>query len=122
MESSIVISRQRSEIIIQSFLFASPYGDPSDLVTVTHEFGHYVESYISFDAYRSVDLAEVFSQTMQYLSLDPLAGVLGKKGAAELQTLNLLDAIDTYVQQCSFAEFEDRVYAMEEPTLEKINA
>ena len=104
------------------FLFAAPYGDPSDLVTVTHEFGHYVESYISYDAYRSVDLAEVFSQTMQYLSLDPLAGVLGKKGAAELQTLNLLDAIDTYVQQCSFAEFEDRVYAMEEPTLEKINA
>ena len=104
------------------FLFASPYGDLNDVITVTHEFGHYVDAYVSFNAYRSMDLAEVFSQALQYLSLPELGGVLGKSGVDDLRRLNLLDALDTYVQQVSFVEFEDRVFAMEEPTVEKLNA
>ena len=104
------------------FLFASPYGDLSDLVTVTHEFGHYVDSYVSFNAYRSMDLAEVFSQAMQFLSLGELRDVLGKRGVDNLRRLNLLEALDTYVQQVSFMEFEDRVFALEDPTVEDLNA
>lgn len=104
------------------FLFVKPYGDRSDVITVTHEFGHYAEAYISYGAYRSMDLAEVYSQSMQFLALEQLRGVLGEYGTADLRLLNLYDILDTLVWQSAYAEFEDRAFAMEEPTVEKLNA
>ena len=104
------------------FLFANPYGDRTDVVTVTHEFGHYAEAYMSYGIYRSIDLAEVFSQAMQYLSLDRLRGVLGEQGTNELRLLNLYDTLDTLMWQSAYAEFEDRACAMPEPTVEKLNS
>ena len=103
------------------FLFVCPYGDRTDVITVTHEFGHYAEAYISYCAYRSIDLAEVFSQTMQFLALDQLRGVLGEYGVEELRLLNLYDMLSTLMWQSAYAEFEDRAYAMEEPSVEKLN-
>ena len=104
------------------FLFVNPYGDRSDVITVTHEFGHYAEAYISYGAYRSMDLAEVFSQSMQFLALEKLRGVLGEYGVAELRMLNLYDILDTLIWQSAYAEFEDRAFAMEDPSVEKLNA
>ncbi len=104
------------------YLFVSPYGDTSDIITVTHEFGHCVDAFASFNCYRSIDLAEVFSQAMQFLSLGHLEGVLGKDGVEDLRRLNILDSLDTFIQQASFMEFEQRAFSMEEPTLEKLNA
>lgn len=104
------------------FLFANPYGDRTDVITVTHEFGHYAEAYISYGAYRSMDLAEVYSQSMQFLALEQLRGVLGEYGTADLRLLNLYDILDTLVWQSAYAEFEDRAFAMEEPSVEKLNA
>ena len=104
------------------FLFASPGGDMSDILTVTHEFGHYVDSYLSYDQYRSIDLAECFSQAMQYLALGGLRESYSDEIVDTLRLMNLIDSLDTYVQQASFAEFEKRVYAMEAPTVEDLNA
>ena len=104
------------------FLFVNPYGDRTDIITVTHEFGHYAEAYISYGAYRSMDLAEVYSQTMQFLSLEKLRGVLGERGMAELRLLNLYDILDTLIWQSAYAEFEDRAFSMEDPSVEKLNA
>ena len=104
------------------FLFVSPYGDRTDVITVTHEFGHYAEAYISYGAYRSMDLAEVYSQSMQFLALEQLRGVLGEYGTADLRLLNLYDILDTLVWQSAYAEFEDRAFAMEDPSVEKLNA
>lgn len=104
------------------FLFANPYGDMDDMITVTHEFGHFAEAYISYGSYRSTDLAEVFSQTMQLLSLGQLDDVLGTEGVERLRLLNLCNILDTVVWQTAWAEFEARVYALPEPSLEQINA
>ena len=104
------------------FLFVHPYGDRSDIIAVTHEFGHYAEAYISYGAYRSMDLAEVFSQAMQFLSLNQLRGVMGDQGVGMLRTLNLYDALDTLVWQAAYAEFEERAFQLEEPTVEKLNS
>ena len=104
------------------FLFVSPYGDRTDVITVTHEFGHSAEAYISYGAYRSMDLAEVYSQSMQFLALEQLRGVLGEYGIADLRLLNLYDILDTLVWQSAYAEFEDRAFAMEDPSVEKLNA
>jgi oligoendopeptidase F len=104
------------------YLFAYPYGDREDIITVTHEFGHYAEAYISCGWYRSMDLAEVYSQAMQFLSIKPLEGVLGARDTAVLRLLNLYDALDTLVWQAVYAEFEERAFQMEDPTAEKLNA
>ena len=104
------------------FLFASPQGGMDDILTVTHEFGHYVESYQSYDQYRSIDLSECFSQAMQYLALGPLRESYTDEVVDTLRLMNLIDSLDTYVQQASFAEFEKRVYSVEEPTLDELNA
>ena len=103
------------------FLFVDPYGDRTDIITVTHEFGHYAEKYISYGAYRSIDLDEVFSQTMQFLSLQPLRAVLGEQGSAMLCVLNLYDILDTFLWQTLYAEFEMRAFQMDEPSVEDLN-
>lgn len=104
------------------YLFVYPYGDREDIITVTHEFGHYAEAYISCGWYRSMDLAEVYSQAMQFLSIKPLEGVLGARDTAVLRLLNLYDALDTLVWQTVYAEFEERAFQTEDPTVEKLNA
>ena len=104
------------------FLFINPYGDRGDILTVTHEFGHYAEAYISYGRYLSMDLAEVFSQAMQFLSLEPLESALGAQDIAALRLMNLYDVLDTLVWQAAYAEFEERAYRLEEPTVEKLNA
>lgn len=126
----LAMSDTKAEISFQTYLddydapylFVAPYGDRSDILTVTHEFGHYAEAYISNGAYRSMDLAEVFSQAMQLISLKPLEGALGKKNTEVMRLLNLYAELDTLVCQTAYAEFEDRAYQMEEPTLKKLNA
>ena len=103
------------------FLFACPKGDMNDILTVTHEFGHYVDAYQSYDQYRGVDLSECFSQAMQYLALGGLRDSYSDEIVDTLRLMNLIDSLDTYVQQASFAEFEKRVYAEKELTVEKLN-
>lgn len=104
------------------YLFVNPYGDRTDIITVTHEFGHYAEAYISNNLYRSMDLAEVFSQAMQLLSLRPLRDALGEQGVEELRLLNLYEFLDTFLWQTLYAEFELRAYALENPGTADLNA
>ena len=104
------------------YLFVDPYGDRSDIITVTHEFGHYAEDYISCGAYHSMDLAETFSQAMQFLSLAPLKTALGEQGVAALGTLNLYDILDTFLWQTLYAEFELRAMELENPSVQDLNA
>ena len=103
------------------FLFVDPYGDRSDIVTVTHEFGHYAEAYISGNAYRSMDLAEVFSQAMQLISLRPLTNALGEQGVGQLRLMNLYEFLDTFLWQTLYAEFELRAYELENPSAGDLN-
>lgn len=104
------------------FLFINPYGNSQDILTVTHEFGHYVESFASYNAYRTMDLAECFSQAMQYLALEPMRELYIDEEVDNLLRMNLLDTLDTYLQQASFAAFEREVFEEEELSVEKLNA
>lgn len=104
------------------FLFISPYGSSQDILTVTHEFGHYVEGFVSYNAYRTMDLAECFSQAMQYLALKPMREVFADEEIENLLQMNLLDTLDTFVQQASFAAFERAVFDAEELSVESLNA
>ncbi len=92
------------------YLFVNPYGDDSDILSFAHEFGHFVDAYVNRNAAESIDLAEFFSQSMEYLMLDYAEGALSEERMENLRRCKWLDTLDTYVQQASFAAFEHAVY------------
>ena len=94
------------------FLFLNPYGDTEDILTLSHEFGHYVDAYVNYDAYETIDVSEIFSQAMEYLTLSRLESAMEAEEAENVVRMKMLDTLELYVQQASFAEFESRVYAL----------
>lgn len=106
------------------FLFLDPYGDNSDILSFAHEFGHYTDAYVNYNAYETTDLAESFSQAMEYLTLFYLGEELDAESREELMRIKALDTLAMYCQQAALAEFESRVYALpeEELSCEAVNA
>ena len=105
------------------YLLISANGNSEDVLTAVHEFGHYADGYATFNADETIDLAEVFSQALEYLSIDMLEDVLSKKAVKNILLSKILDSVQLYTQQASFAEFEKVIYSMpeEELTMGNIN-
>lgn len=89
------------------FVFVKTLGYSDDILNFGHEFGHFVDAWYNHDATSSHDLAEVFSQGMEYLLLSRIP----EEYREELTEYKLLDTVDTFTQQGSFAAFEHAVYA-----------
>ena len=108
----------------EPYIFISPYGDTEDILTLSHEFGHYMDSYINYNTTLSLDLSECFSQTMEYIVTVLGAGIIDEAELNSLRRIKYLDTLGIYAEQGSFAEFENRVYALDdaELTAENINA
>lgn len=105
------------------YLFTCPEGDVEDILGFAHEFGHYTDAYINYDSYENIDLAECFSQGMEFLSICCLDDMLDEGELGNLTLIKMLDVMELYVQQGSFAEFEHILYSApdEELTPEFIN-
>lgn len=105
------------------FLFLSPYGDQSDVLSFAHEFGHFTDAYINCNAYETIDLAECFSQAMEYLVLFYLDGAVDSETLDDLLLYKVLDTLELYVGQAAIAEFESKVFQLpdEELTAENFN-
>lgn len=100
----------------QPFVFLSPMGSELDYLSFVHEFGHFCNDYASYGSTAGIDINEVFSQGMEYLSLtygDP---------SDQLAYHKLGDSVSTYVEQAAYSWFEQQVYALpaEEITVENI--
>ena len=94
------------------FLLINASGTNEDILTFAHEFGHFCEGYVNMNAYETVDLAEVYSQAMEYLVLTRLDEQLEEDEVDNLARIKMLDTVEMYIEQASFAEFEHRVYAI----------
>lgn len=94
------------------YLFVNASGTSEDILTLAHEFGHYSDAYVNYNAYETVDLAEVYSQAMEYLVLSRLGEQLDADEVDNLARIKMIDTVETYVYQASYAEFERRVYAL----------
>ena len=94
------------------FIFLNPNGTTSDLLTFVHEFGHFTDAYVNFDAAESIDLAETFSQSLEFLSLSHMDQVLSDREIRQLRHAKMYDALDTFIQQCAFADFESKAHAI----------
>lgn len=100
----------------QPFVFMNPAGSEFDHLTFAHEFGHFCSDYVSYGSVAGVDVAEIFSQGMEYLSL------FYAEGGSDLTALKLSDCLCLYVEQAALASFEQQVYGLrgEDLTVENV--
>lgn len=89
------------------FVFVSPSATQQDKLTFAHEFGHFCNDYASGGSYAGVDVAEVFSQGLEYLSL-----CYGADTDA-LEEIKMVDCLRIFVEQAAYALFEQQVYRLE---------
>ena len=100
----------------EPYIFLSGTGTAYDCLTFVHEFGHFANDYASAGSGAGIDVMEVFSQGMEYLSLcygDAPEG---------FEAMKLADSLSVYVEQAAYAAFEQEIYGMdpEELTAEGI--
>ena len=101
------------------YIFLAPTGTTYDRLSFAHEFGHFCTDYVMpGGSMQGVDVAEVFSQGMEYLSL------LYAEGGAEMTRQKMSDALCVYVEQAAYASFEHQVYDLtgDELTVEAIQS
>lgn len=99
------------------YIFLSPSGTNYDKLSFTHEFGHFCTDYVMpGGSLQGIDVAEFFSQGMEYLSL------FYADGGTEMENLRLALCLTTYVEQAAYASFEHQVYQLtgEDLTVEGI--
>ena len=101
------------------YIFLNPTGTAYDKLSFAHEFGHFCSDYTNLGgSMQGVDVSEVISQGMEYLSL------IYADAPDELQALKMADCLSIYVEQAAFASFEHQVYQLsgEELTVEGIRS
>lgn len=100
------------------FIFMNSNADSYDKLTLAHEFGHFCADYACYGSYAGVDVAEFFSQGMEYLSL------CYGEDVKSLTELKMAGSLCTYVEQSAYAAFEQRMYGLsgDELTVEALCA
>ena len=100
------------------FIFVNPSMTSFDRLAFAHEFGHFCSDYLSYGSVAGVDVSEVFSQGMDYLSL------CYAEGGDSLKALKLADCLCLYVEQAALASFEQQVYNLsgDELTAENVQS
>lgn len=101
------------------YIFLCPTGTEYDKLAFAHEFGHFCSDYVTpGGSTQGVDVAEVFSQAMEYLSLEYA------DGGEDLVKMKMAGCLSTYVEQAAYASFEHQVYGLsgEELSVEGIQA
>lgn len=103
---------------MEPYIFVNPELTVYDQLTFSHEFGHFCNDYASGGSMAGIDVAEIFSQGMEYLSL------CYGTDTEDLQRLKMADSLGTYVEQAAYASFEQQVYMLPEDalTVENIHA
>ena len=89
------------------YLFVNPLGWDRDKLTFAHEFGHFCSDYAAGGSQAGVDVAEVFSQGLEYLSLS-----YGQQDR-EIAKMKMADSLCIYVEQAAYAAFEQQLYSLE---------
>ena len=95
----------------EPFIFMNPMGNQRDKLTFVHEFGHFCNDYAAFGSTVGIDVAEVFSQGMEYLSLGYC------QDTQDLTRMKMADSLCVFVEQSAYASFEHQVYLLDEEDL-----
>ena len=112
------------DVYDEPFLFNQPGSGFYDYMTLVHEFGHYNAYYVNTDneeSWNNIDLAEIHSQGLEMLYCAFYEEMLGEEMGEAAVNYSMLQLIGAILDGCMYDEFQQAVYAMEDPTLEKIN-
>ena len=90
----------------EPFLFMNPGLNRYDSLTLAHEFGHFCSDYASYGNTAGIDVEEVFSQGMEYLTL------CYREENRDLAGMKLADSLSTYVEESCYASFEEQMYSL----------
>ena len=106
------------------FVFVNPEGSNYDALSFAHEFGHFTDNYLNFGSSASLDLAEVSSQGLEYLTLLALKDKLKNTEYRYLEYNQLAIAMETLLNQGIIAAAEHYIYslALEDINEENLNA
>lgn len=95
------------------FIFISTEGNTNDYTTMMHEFGHFADYYINNAATTSLDLSEVSSQGLEFLTLTLLEDKLSNKESNRLLYYEMENVMLTLIFQSFYALFEHKAYEIE---------
>lgn len=106
-------------------IFNALSGDYYDFKTLTHEFGHFTNAYYAplpnlLTSVPSMDLMEIHSTGLELLFTD-LYGDIFTQGADTARFLVLGSQIEQVIDGCIFDEFQRRIYAEPDMTIDEIN-
>ena len=96
------------------YVFVNPNGTNLDKLTFAHEFGHFCKDYAAMGGGVGIDVAEIFSQGMEYLSL------IYYPGYNNVHKLKMFSCLGIYLEQGAYASFEQQVYDLEELTVKNV--
>lgn len=107
------------------YIFTQWENDARSVGTILHEFGHFMSYYYNpetgWSSGDSLDLAEIDSQGFTLLMTPYYNKLYGEDYGTLARTDHLLDALYAIVTGCMEDEFQQRVYANPNMTLEQMN-
>ena len=78
-----------------------------------HEFGHFYDGYVNNSLSNSLEVAELCSQGLEYLSLTKLQGYVTEAVYDRLVYQSLMSALETLIYQGLLSAFEHLIYELE---------
>jgi len=99
------------------FLFVSTSGSCEDYGSLSHEFGHFYDSYTNDNSGASLDLLEVSSQGLELLTMIELDGKISDEEMKHLTYSEINSAMRAIIIQGFYALFEHYAYSLEYETV-----
>lgn len=99
------------------YLLVNAQGTSEDLFTFAHEFGHFTDNYLTYNAEEDLETAETFSQGMEWLVLCNSEGVLSRRTRENARLQKLADTVSVFISQAAYTDFENRVYSLSDREL-----
>ena len=95
------------------FIFVSTSGGAEDFMSLSHEFGHFADDFFNFGESTSLDLSEISSTALEFLTFLELDEALGSD-VTDMHFLKIREVLRTLVFQGFYALFEHYAYAIPE--------
>lgn len=108
----------------EPFIFNCPYGEFRDYTDTVHEFGHFANAFYTQSdllfGMSDMDLSELQSQGLEMLFTRYYGEIFGEYADAA-RAYALMNMVESVVDGALYDEFQQRVYAEPDPTLERVN-
>lgn len=98
-------------------------GNIEDYLTLSHEYGHFLDAYINGGLDAPLDLSEISSQAFELITLAGLEGLVSSSEIKYLEYYKMFEVLDVLLTQGLYSTFEHLAYQLEydDITAENLN-